>query len=104
MYNNTKYLFNVMKVKNDGKYDFDTDSATWTTSVPIFDDVTEGCNPNGSITIVGFATIVITGVDPPPVTTIYATVKCDIVEPGRGGGADTTAQRVQSLIWFNNDK
>jgi hypothetical protein len=79
-------LFNVMKVKNDGKYDFDTDDATWTASVPIFDDITEGCEPNGDITIVGFATIVITGVDPPPTTTIYATVKCDIVEPGRGGG------------------
>jgi hypothetical protein len=80
-------LFNVMRVLNDGKYDFDADAATWTTSVPIFDDITEGCNPNGDITIVGFATILITGVDPPPVTTIYATVKCDNVEPGRGGGS-----------------
>lgn len=87
-HDNIQNLFNVMKVKNDGKYDFDTDSATWTTSVPVYDDTVEGCAPNGLITIVGFATIVITKVDPPPVTTIYATVKCDSVKPGRGGGTD----------------
>jgi len=85
-HDNIQNLFNVMKIKNDGKYDFDTNSATWTTAVPIFDDDTAGCHPNKLITIVGFATIVITGVDPPPTTTIYATVKCDNVKPGRGGG------------------
>jgi Flp pilus assembly protein TadG len=86
-HDNIQNLFNVMKIKNDGKLDFDTDSSTWTTSVPVFDDTRDGCAPNGLITIVGFATIVITGVDPPPTTTIYATVKCDVVEPGRGGGS-----------------
>lgn len=86
-HNNIQNLFDVMKIKNDGKYDFDTNSATWTTSVPVFDDVAVGCSPNGSITIVGFATIVITAVDPPPTTTIYATIQCDVVEPGRGGGS-----------------
>ncbi len=87
-HDNIQNLFNVMKVKNDGKLDFDTNSATWTTAVPVFDDVLESCSPNGLIKIVGFATIVITGVDPPPASTIYATVKCDNVEPGRGGGGN----------------
>jgi len=85
-HDNIQNLFNVMKIKNDGKLDFDTNSATWTTAVPVFDDTADGCSPNGLITIVGFATILITGVDPPPASTIYATVKCDNVEPGRGGG------------------
>ncbi len=83
-------LFEKMRIKNDGKVDFDEVDATWTTAVPIFDDDPDGtgvlCNPNGATTIVGFATIVITGVLPPPVSTISAKVKCDIVEPGRGGG------------------
>ncbi len=83
-------LFDAMRIRNDGKLDFDEDDATWTTAVPIFDDDPDGtgvlCNPNGATTIVGFATIVITGVLPPSLSTISATITCDIVEPGRGGG------------------
>jgi len=85
-HDNIQNLFDVMQVKNDGTLDMDTNSSTWTLSVPVFDDMAEGCSPNGSITIVGFATIVITGVDPPPATTIYATLLCDNVKPGRGSG------------------
>ena len=81
-------LFNTMKVKNDGILDNDENSATWTTSVAVFDDATEGCSPNQSVPIVGFASIVITGVDPPPDTVIRAKIRCALIDGGRGGGLD----------------
>ncbi len=82
-------LFNTMKVKNDGVLDRDNDSNTWTTGVPIFDDTGwVACNPNGPVKIVGFSTITITSVSGPPESTVYATVKCDNVEEGRGGGGN----------------
>ncbi len=86
-HNNIQNLFNVMRVKNDGILDMDTSDDTWTISVPVFDDTLAGCSPNGLLTIVGFATIKITGVDPPPTTTIYAKLKCDNVVKGRGSGS-----------------
>jgi hypothetical protein len=79
-------LFNTMKVKDDGNLDNDVDPTTWTTSVAVYDDSTAGCNPTGAVSIVGFASITITAVSPPPETTIYATVICDLVEGGRGVG------------------
>jgi Flp pilus assembly protein TadG len=79
-------LFTAMKGLNDGLLDQDTNSNTWTTAVAVYDDTTDGCSPNGMITIVGFATITITSVSGPPQSTIYATVQCDNVDPGRGGG------------------
>ena len=81
-------LFNTMKIKNDGILDKDENSATWTTAVAVYDDAVEGCSPNGAIKIVGFSTITITNVSPPPESTIYATLKCDNVDPGRGGGSN----------------
>lgn len=81
-------LFNTMKVKNDGILDHDEDPATWTTTVPIFDDTVEGCHPNGLVTIVGFTTITISQVSPPPVTTIYAKIKCGNIVSGRGSGGN----------------
>lgn len=80
-----KNLFDSMKVRNDNVSDFDTNSSTWTTAVPIYDDISEGCNPNGLIKVVGFTRIVITNVSGPPANTLSATVSCG-VEPGRGGG------------------
>ena len=87
-HDNIQNLFNVMRVKNDGILDMDTSDATWTTSVPVFDDTLAGCHPNGPLTIAGFATIKITGVDPPPATTIYAEFECDNVVEGRGSGSN----------------
>lgn len=81
-----EHLFNVMKIKNDGILDMDTDPDTWTTGVPIFDDTEVGCSPSGKITIVGFTTITITAVNGPPDNTIYGEVKCDNVVTGRGSG------------------
>jgi hypothetical protein len=44
-----------------------------------------GENPNQTIPIVGFATVLITGTSgPPPV--LIASVECNQVEPGVGGG------------------
>ncbi len=86
-------LFDVMKVKNDGVLDKDTDPTTWTTSVPVY-DWPDCSNPNKPITIVGFATITITSVcgpttNPPcPSKIIDAKVVCDLVTGGSGGGTD----------------
>ena len=77
-----------MKVKNDGIVDLDTNPNTWTTAVAVFDDSQVGCSPNGMVTIVGFATIVITSVVGPPANTIYGAVQCDIVDSGRGSGGN----------------
>lgn len=81
-------LFNDRRVRNDGIHDMDENDATWTLSVPVYDDSVGGCNPNEPIVIVGFTSITITNVSPPPETTIYATVACDEIKPGRGGGAE----------------
>jgi hypothetical protein len=79
-------LFNTMKIKDEPPLDHDTNPDTWTTFVAVYDDTLEGCNPNQNVTIVGFAAVTITSVSPPPESTIYATVVCDLIGGGRGGG------------------
>jgi hypothetical protein len=76
-------LFNHMKTRDD-----DGNPNTWTTSVVVY-DWSDCSNPNKDITIVGFATVVIHTVLTVPEKTIIATIKCDNVEPGRGGGTTT---------------
>jgi len=85
-HNTIQDLFDTMRVLNKGPLDMDNDPTTWTTAVAVFDDSKVGCSPSGLVTIEGFATITITRVSGPPESTIYATIKCDNVEPGRGGG------------------
>lgn len=86
---NFEMLFDSRKGLNDGVYDMDENSETWTLSVPIFEDSgLSACNPSGLITIVGFASITIKEVLNPPDKIIVATVICEEVKPGRGGGAD----------------
>lgn len=80
-----KELFDEMKGKNDGVYDSDNDSNTWTTRVVVY-DWNDCSNPSGEILIVGFSTVTIYEVLPPPDKTIMGIVKCNNVEPGRGGG------------------
>lgn len=80
-----KSLFDSRRVLNDGIIDNDTNSLTWTTTVAVYDS-SDCSNPHGSITIVGFATIVITGVQDAPVHQIDGYVICNDVEAGRGGG------------------
>ncbi len=62
-------------------------SGTWTTVVPIYDAV-DCANPSGSIKIVGFATAYIYSVGTPPNNTMDATVDCNVVDFGEGGGDD----------------
>ena len=83
-----KVLFDTMKVKNDGILDADEDSSTWTTSAPVY-DLSDCSNPNETLTILGFATVVITEVlAPPDGQLIQAKVICDMIEPARGGGTN----------------
>lgn len=89
-HDNFQNLFDDRKVRNDGILDMDTDGETWTLTVPIYDNSTgsKPCNPSGLVTIVGFASITITGVSGPPDKIVHATVVCDQVKPGRGGGSE----------------
>lgn len=80
-------LFDAMKVLNDGVIDADTDPNTWTTALPVY-DIDDCANPHGPITIVGFATVTINQVTTSPENTIWAIVRCENVEPGRGGGGE----------------
>ncbi|MDI7258528.1 MAG: pilus assembly protein TadG-related protein [Thermodesulfobacteriota bacterium] len=82
-----KALFDTMKVKNDGILDSDEVSTTWTTRVAVYNQA-DCSNPNKEITIVGFATATILAVLDAPEKTILAQVKCNNVEPGRGGGGN----------------
>ncbi len=66
-------------LNNDGILD------AWETSVPVYESSDCG-NPTGEIVIVGFATIVITGVQDSPVHQIDGYVICNSFEPSRGGG------------------
>lgn len=81
------HLFDTMRVLNDGILDRDDDPATWTTAVAVYDDLGDtSCNPSGPVLIVGFAAVTITDVVTTPEKYIEATVVCDLVESGRGGG------------------
>jgi len=82
-----KQLFDDMRVRNDGIYDSDNDSNTWTTKVTIYNSNT-CANPNQDQEIIGFATVVITQVLEAPEHIIDGRVLCDNVEPGRGGGGE----------------
>ena len=60
----------------------DPTTGEWKTFVPVYED--DDCsNPNGSITVVGFATATITGVLTSPDKEIIARVECDAIELGR---------------------
>lgn len=88
-------LFNYMKTRDE-----DEDPNTWTAQVVVYKSP-DCSNPSGGIEILGFATATITGVwqpsDPanpwtlmgnPPSWYIEAKVKCQMVEPGSGGGSE----------------
>ncbi len=74
------FLANLNRdLNNDGTLD------AWETGVPVYES-SDCRNPTGEITIVGFATIVITGVQDSPVHQIDGYVICNSYEPARGGG------------------
>ncbi|TLY20058.1 MAG: hypothetical protein E6K67_03160 [Nitrospirae bacterium] len=65
----------------------DTGVFEWKTFVAVYSG-TDCSNPSGAITIVGFATVIITNVLAPPAgQLIQGTVQCQLLETGRGGGA-----------------
>ena len=65
----------------------DTGIFEWKTFVAVYSS-TDCSNPSGAITIVGFATVIITNVLAPPAgQLIQGTVQCQLIEGGRGGGA-----------------
>ena len=70
-------LFNAKKV-----------NGVWETIVPVYDGA-DCSNPGGPILIVGFATVYIYNViDSGAGKIIDATVSCNIVDVGEGGGTD----------------
>ncbi len=83
---NLTTLFDTMRVKNDGVLDQDTDSSTWTATVPVY-DLPDCSAPNGTLTIVGLSTVVISAVTSPPAPQqITAQVVCDKIVNSPGGG------------------
>ncbi|MEN6617236.1 MAG: pilus assembly protein TadG-related protein [Syntrophorhabdus sp.] len=80
-------LFNTMKVRNDGVTDLDNDPATWTARTVVYESDT-CANPNKSLKVVGYTTIVITNVVGAPNPQIQGRVLCDNIQSGRGGGSD----------------
>ena len=81
--------FNAMNQLFLASRNFDTNGDgtldAWKAAVPVYnwDDCS---NPHGELTIIGFATIVITGVQGSPVHQIDGYVLCNEFEPARGGG------------------
>lgn len=75
-FNEMKQLYEVNKDSNQ----------TWTAVIPVY--AGKDCsNPNGPIKIVGFATAYIYSVDP-AAKSIFATVTCNVIDWGEGGGTD----------------
>jgi hypothetical protein len=69
--------------------DGDGDDLAWTATIPVYEDSEGGCeNPNTSLTVVGFAEIVIYTTDPPPLSSLNVHVDCNLKAiDARGGGA-----------------
>jgi Flp pilus assembly protein TadG len=62
-------------------------TGSWMVQIPVYDQ--DNCsNPNGKIKIIGLATARITGVRDAPAKEIDATVECDVIPIGKGGGSD----------------
>ena len=70
-------------------FDAQKTDGTWSVLVPVYSEESgpECSNPNVPITIVGFVTVTISKVQPPPHKIIEADVSCDTFESGRGGGS-----------------
>ena len=75
-FNEMKHLWDVKKTQG-----------AWQTIVPVYDAV-DCSNPQGAITIVGFATVWIYSVKTSPSNIIDATVDCNVINVGEGGGDD----------------
>lgn len=70
--------------------DGDENNDIWTATIPIYKEEGTSCDitPNGNLGIIGFATIEIYDVMPPPDKSLKVDVHCEMtVIEGRGGGA-----------------
>jgi Flp pilus assembly protein TadG len=85
VFDDMKALFDTKKVLNDGVVDKDNDPTTWTTAVAVYDSP-DCSNPTGPLTIIGFAAVTITRILEAPQKVIDATVVCDLIVQGSGGG------------------
>ena len=74
--------FPDMKALYDAKKDVD---GNWSVLIPVYQDTTCG-NPNGAMTIIGFARARIYSVTTAPQPTITAKVECGVVDFGTGNG------------------
>ena len=69
--------------------DGDGDNSVWTATAPVYEDECPCGNPNTELTILGFANVTVRMPNPPPDSTVTATVSCDFqVISGRGGGGN----------------
>jgi hypothetical protein len=67
--------------------DGDGDNTVWTAASPVYEDVCPCDNPNTELSTSGFVTVQVRMPNPPPDSTVTATVYCDFqVIEGRGGG------------------
>ena len=85
---NVASAFDEMSALYEAKKDPVT--GRWETVVVVYES-SDCSNPTGNITVRGFATAIITGVNGPgddPAHTIFAEVICDNVEFGRGSGGN----------------
>jgi Flp pilus assembly protein TadG len=85
------HTFAAMKSLFEASLNTDTNgdgvNDAWTAGVPVYEG-SDCSNPNEFITIVGFATIVITNVQDSPVHQIDGYVICDSYKSGRGSGGE----------------
>jgi len=67
--------------------DGDGDDTIWTAAAPVYADECPCSNPNEALTILGFAAVKVRMPNPPPDSTLTASVNCTFqVIEGRGGG------------------
>jgi hypothetical protein len=71
----------------DGEYGESNDEV-WTATAPIYEDNCPCDNPNTELTIIGFTRVVVRMPNPPPDSTVTATVSCEwtAIEARGGGG------------------
>ena len=69
--------------------DGDGDNSVWTTTAPVYKDNCPCENPNKQLTILGFTSVTVRMPNPPPDSTVTATVDCNFqVIPAKGGGGN----------------
>lgn len=87
-FNDLQDLYNAKKDAN----------GNWKTFVPVYAG-SDCSNPSGLLTIVGFATAIVTQVTGPPDKTIQASIQCNVIETGTSGGPDFgTSASVPALV------